>query len=144
MDKKISLGWVFASLFVLTSCFGPGSVTITIQPDGNQMSFLTKEFKVKAGQNVTLIMDNIATVPVMKHNVLILTDETKLEEVGKLALTSPGNIPEHPAILASTPMADAGTQTQVTFKAPTSPGRYIYICTYPGHYAMMQGVMIVE
>ena len=144
MFKKCYLGIGLFFLFLLTSCFGPGSVTVTIQPDGNQMAYLTKEFKVKAGQQVTLIMDNIATVPVMKHNVLILTDETKLDEVGRLAITAPGNIPQHPAILASTPMADAGAQTQVNFKAPTTPGKYVYICTYPGHYAMMQGVMIVE
>ncbi len=30
------------------------------------------------------------------------------------------------------------------FTAPTTPGRYEYICTFPGHWQLMRGVMTVE
>ena len=131
-------------LCVLSGCFGPKNITITIQPDGNSMAYQTKEFTVKADQEVILIMKNTATVEVMKHNVVILSDSTKVNEVGQKAMSAEGYIPNHPAIIAATPMADAGAQTQVTFKAPSKPGKYTYICTYPGHYMMMKGVMIVN
>ena len=87
-------------------------IRITIQPDGDKMLFKQKEFTVEAGQKVTIIMDNIATIKMMKHNVVILNDESKIQEVGMKALSAPGNIPEHPAIIAATPMADIG-QKQV-------------------------------
>ena len=28
--------------------------------------------------------------------------------------------------------------------APSAPGRYPYLCTFPGHWVIMNGVMIVE
>lgn len=133
-----------AVLALLVACGGPKTTTITIEPNGNQMAYMQTEFTVKAGQEVVLIMNNTATVPVMKHNIVILNDESKVQEVGTQALSAPNNLPDHPAIIAATPMADAGAQTQVKFTAPTQAGKYIYICTYPGHYAMMKGYMIVE
>ena len=132
------------TVFLFTACGGSNSVTITVQPDGNQMAYSTKEFRVKANQEVTLIMDNTATLEVMKHNVVILNDESKVNEVGLQSINAPGYLPDHPAIIAATPMADAGAQSQVTFTAPSEPGNYVYICTFPGHYSMMKGVMIVE
>ena len=144
-EYKMKILAILFLTFALISCGGaPKDITITIQPDGNQMAYLTKEFTVKAGQKVTLIMDNTATVPVMKHNVVILNDKSKVQEVGTLALSDPDYLPDHPAIIAATSMADAGAKSEVTFTAPSQPGSYIYICTYPGHYAMMQGTMVVE
>jgi azurin len=48
-------------------------------------------------------------------------------------------------VLAHTPvMVGAGETTEVTFKAPTAPGKYVYLCSFPGHYAMgMKGVLTV-
>ncbi len=130
-------------VFLLMGCAAPKSITITIQPDGNKMAYLTKEFRVSSGQEVTLVMNNTATSPAMKHNILILSDSKKVQEVGQLSMKEADYIPDHPAIIASTPMANPGEQTQVTFTAP-SKGEYTYICTFPGHYFMMQGTMIVE
>jgi uncharacterized cupredoxin-like copper-binding protein len=44
--------------------------------------------------------------------------------------------------LAHTPMAKPGESAEVTFNAP-DPGTYPYICTVPGHYMMMKGVLTV-
>ena len=131
------------SLFILVSC-GPGTVSITVYPKGNEMAYSTTEFTVKAGQKVTLVMNNTATMEAMKHNVVILNDESKAEEVGLAALTKSDYIPDHPAIIVATPMADAGQSTSVQFTAPSKPGKYLYICTYPGHYSMMRGTMVVQ
>ena len=30
------------------------------------------------------------------------------------------------------------------FVAPTEPGEYPYLCTYPGHWVIMRGVMVVR
>ena len=142
-EKLMRYLGILMVLFMLVGCGGSKDITVTIQPDGNKMAYATTEFKVKTGQNVTLIMDNTATIEVMKHNVVILNDPSKVNEIGQKAITAPGNLPKDPAIIAATPMADAGSKTEVTFVAP-KPGRYTFICTYPGHYAMMKGIMIVE
>jgi plastocyanin len=38
----------------------------------------------------------------------------------------------------------AGETSEVTFKAPATPGSYTYLCSFPGHYAMgMKGTLTV-
>ena len=139
----MKLMYLYVCILVLVGCSSPKPVTVTILPDGNKMAYLTKEFRVKPGQEVTVIMNNTATSPAMKHNVLILNDSSKVKEVGQLSMSEPDYIPDHPSIIAATPMADPGVKTEVTFVAPKK-GEYTYICTFPGHYFMMQGTMIVE
>ena len=53
------------------------------------------------------------------------------------------HLPNDPAILAHTPMSTPGKTLRDTFMAPSEPGAYRYICTYPGHDVMMQGTMTV-
>ncbi len=118
--------------------------TITIKSEGNMMAFDVKEFTVKAGKKITVVMDNTSTIPVMKHNIVFLNDESKVTEVGTMAMSAPNYLPNHPAIIAATPLAGAGEKTKIKFKAPKVKGRYIYICTFPGHYNVMKGYMIVN
>jgi azurin len=48
-------------------------------------------------------------------------------------------------ILAYTPLAGGGDTVEVTFAAPTKPGSYTYLCTFPGHFAMgMKGTLVVK
>jgi len=108
------------------------------------MKYNITQFEVKAGQEVTLIMNNTATSPVMKHNIVVLASDKHITEIGIAAITAPNNIPEHKDILAYTPIADIGESQKVTFMAPEKKGKYPYLCTYPGHYVLMRGVMIVK
>lgn len=121
---------------------------VTIQPVGNQMRFQQEEFTVSPGQTVRITMDNIADSPAMVHNVLVIdsNDDDVVSEVNQAAqrVGADGDyIPDHEAVIASTPQADPGEVTEVEFTAPEEPGDYRYICTYPGHFATMQGVMTV-
>ncbi|MEL7362531.1 MAG: plastocyanin/azurin family copper-binding protein [Bacteroidota bacterium] len=120
---------------------------IVIQPVGNEMRYAQTEFTVDAGQEVTVVFENTATSPAMQHNVLILNSDNDedVERVGIAGMTAGDNgyVPDDPAVFAYTPMSQPGQTVQVTFTAPTEPGRYRYICTFPGHYSIMQGVMIV-
>ena len=45
-------------------------------------------------------------------------------------------------VLAFTPLAAPKQAAEVTFTAP-APGKYPYICTFPGHYLLMKGVLTV-
>ena len=41
-------------------------------------------------------------------------------------------------------MLDPGKKTIVYFNAPKEPGRYTYLCTFPGHSQLMRGVLVVD
>jgi azurin len=121
---------------------------VLIQPVGNEMKFDKTSFTVEAGQEVTIVFENTATSPAMQHNVLVLNadDDETVNRVGQAAIAAgEANeyVPEDDAILAHTALAQPGETVRVTFTAPSQPGTYRYICTFPGHYMMMQGIMTV-
>ena len=122
---------------------------VLIQPVGNEMKFDKTSFTVEAGQEVTIVFENTATSPAMQHNVLVLNadDDETVNRVGQAAMAAgeaSEYVPEDDAILAHTALAQPGETVRVTFTAPSQPGTYRYICTFPGHYMMMQGTMTVE
>jgi azurin len=53
-------------------------------------------------------------------------------------------VPESPDILCHTRILDPQKTTTIHFAAPAQPGRYPYLCTFPGHWMVMRGVLIVE
>ena len=53
-------------------------------------------------------------------------------------------VPEISEVLWATPLVNGGKSVEITFTAPEKPGRYPFICTFPGHWRIMRGVMVVE
>jgi azurin len=127
-----------------------GSQTVTLHPQGNQMKYKETEFTVPADTEIKLVFENTATSPSMQHNVLLLNEapsQSIFKEVGQAGVKAGANegyVPDHEAVLAATPLSKPGETVSVTFTTPSEPGKYGYVCTYPGHWAMMQGTMIVE
>lgn len=123
--------------------------TVTLQPQGNQMKYKQTEFTVSPGETVRLVFENVATSPSMVHNVVFIhsTEDEVFERVGE-AGTRAGStndyIPDDDAIIAHTPVAQPGETVEVTFTVPEETGDYGYVCTYPGHWATMQGTMKVR
>lgn len=123
--------------------------TITIQPQGNQMKYKQTEFTVAPGQTIKIVFENQATSPSMEHNVVVLnsTEDEVFERVGEGGMSAGSTndyVPEDDAIIAYTPMSKPGETVEVTFTVPEEPGEYGYVCTFPGHWATMQGTMYVE
>ena len=126
---------------------------VVLHPDtANPLSYdpSSKAFTVKAGQKVKLTMENKSVIP-QPHNLLVLKPGT-IQKVGALAnamLTDPNAmakdyIPESADILYHTKLVQPGTAQTLEFTAPSEPGDYPYICTFPGHWLLMQGKMTVE
>jgi azurin len=46
-------------------------------------------------------------------------------------------------VLFATPLVNAGKTFRLDFKAPDTPGEYPFICTFPGHWRIMKGVIKV-
>ncbi|MFB6247009.1 MAG: plastocyanin/azurin family copper-binding protein [Salinibacter sp.] len=123
--------------------------TITLQPKGNQMKYKQAEFAVAPGQTIKLVFENTATSPSMQHNVVVLNSTKdavfrRVGEAGMQAGSANDYVPEDDAIIAHTPIAPPGETVSVTFTVPEQTGDYGYVCTFPGHWATMQGTMHVE
>lgn len=120
---------------------------IRIQTVPNRMQYAPRQFAVKAGQHVKLTFSNPDQ---MLHN-FVLVDRGADEEVGTLAekfATQPdaqakAYVPESKKILQATGLVLPEGKAVLEFDAPKTPGEYPYICTFPGHWRVMRGVMVV-
>ena len=113
------------------------------------MKFDVELLMVRAGQPVMLLYRN-AKCP-LQHN-FILVKPGALAEFGILAdrmLTDPQAMMKHylPAsvdILAqSTKLIGLGESDLIEFTAPALPGDYPFLCTFPGHWRLMHGILRV-
>ena len=120
---------------------------INIETIKNEMKYDLTEFTVKAGKPVELVLNNN---DFMQHNLVIVDKGTK-EKVGaaadRMAMDSNGAkqnfVPQIDEVLFATAMVNPDDKTTLRFTAPTEPGEYPFICTFPGHWQIMQGVMKV-
>lgn len=128
---------------------------VVLNPKGNQMKFKQETFTVKPGQKIKLVFHNTADAKAMKHNVIVVSKAEgkggkkaakRIADKGMKAGKKNDFEPkEDKALMASTGIVEpGGNRATITFTAPEKPGKYPYICTYPGHFPMMQGDMIVE
>jgi putative membrane-bound dehydrogenase-like protein len=113
----------------------------------HQMKFDKSELRVAPGQLVELVFTNS---DVMQHN-FILGAPGSLPQIGSAAdalLTGPNAaaqqfVPSTPHVLFATTLIDPGQTLTVQFRAPAQAGRYPYVCTFPGHWRVMNGVLSV-
>ncbi len=121
-----------------TVTVSPGD-TLDIKSFGADFSYDITRINAKAGSELTLRYINSSDMP---HNIILVGSEADIQIVGIAALQAFQNdyIPmnEENRMLAWTELARPGETVKVTFTIP-EPGVYPYICTYPGHFTMMQG-----
>jgi azurin len=111
------------------------------------MKFDKSTFTVKAGQKVVL---NLSNPDFMQHNLLIIKPGT-LDKVGNAAdvLARDPNgadkqyVPKMPEVLFATKLLNPEDKVTLRFTAPSTPGDYPFVCTFPGHWRIMNGVMKV-
>ena len=129
---------------------GAAVAEVLIKPDSvNPLAYDTKEFTVKAGQTVRLTFNNTHPAVPQPHNIVIgaAGSKDKLLSLSMQMATSPdgmakGFIPDAPEVLFHTKLLQPNTTETLEFTAPAM-GEYPYICTFPGHGAIMNGVMKV-
>lgn len=154
--KRVSIIFVFAAL--LAACGTKNTTTdkaaeaksyeFTINAVGNtmaDMTYDTREIKVVAGSKVTLNLVNQGTDGAMLHNLVIVKQGTEKEVAMEGLNYKETNYfnPQNTNIIAGTAIANPGATVKLEFTAPEA-GTYTYICTYPGHWMKMQGVLLVE
>lgn len=126
----------------------PATVS-SVEITGNDaLQFSTKAFTVKAGDSVTVTLQNVGTQPkdVMGHNWVLLQAGSVVATFGSAAMTAKDTdyIPAGDAsVLAHTKLLGPGETDTITFVAPAAAGDYPFLCSFPGHFGTMQGVMTV-
>jgi azurin len=109
------------------------------------LKFDKETLQVKAGSKVKLVFNNQDD---MTHN-LVITSPGAVDAVGmaalKLGLKGPElhYVPDSPQVLFHTQLLQPESSETIYFMAPSTPGTYHYVCTYPGHAQAMRGVLRV-
>lgn len=124
-----------------------------IELTGNdQMQFSAKTLEVTAGDKVALTFKHIGMLPkaAMGHNFVLLTADTKVQDFAMKAMQAvateyiPVDEESKKRVITHTKLLGGGETEILTFTAPAEPGAYPYVCTFPGHFALMQGVLTVK
>ena len=113
----------------------------------DQMLFDKDRIVVEARKPVQVVFENNDLMP---HN-FVVAQPGALEEVGLLGestATQPGAldrnyVPNTPKILQATRLLQPRESQKLDFIAPSEPGVYPYVCTYPGHWRRMFGALYV-
>ena len=85
----------------------------------------------------------------MEHN-FVLTSGKLGDKVGQaagelgLSGAASAYIPDMPEVLFHTLLVAPETEETIYFTAPTRAGTYEYVCTVPGHYTVMRGILVVK
>jgi azurin len=111
------------------------------------MVFDLNWFAVQAGKPVQIVLGNPDAMP---HN-LVIGQPGSLEEIGTKAAAMPmptdpeikAFVPDTPLVLYATRLLNGGETDRLNFTAPAKPGEYVFVCTFPGHWVRMYGVMLV-
>jgi azurin len=147
---------ILASILFLNAAFfatAEKKADHEITISGNDtMQFDVKNFDVIAGNKVKIIFKNAGKLPkiAMGHNLVLLKKGVSAIAFGQKALGAGANavnpLPDSlkADVIANTKLLGPGEEEIVTFTAPKEKGAYEYVCTFPGHFAMMRGTMTVK
>ncbi|HET6250226.1 MAG TPA: plastocyanin/azurin family copper-binding protein [Tepidisphaeraceae bacterium] len=113
-----------------------------------QMRYDTTRLVVEAGKPFEIILENGDMMP---HNLAVVKPGTRAAVAAKSATMKPDDLdnqgrafmPRTSDILAATKLVDPGQRATLKLTAPTQEGDYEYFCTYPGHWEIMWGRLIV-
>jgi azurin len=112
------------------------------------LQYVQKQLIAKAGEKLTIVFKNPDVVP---HNWL-LAKPGSLQRLGdkvNLMITDPKGlakhyVPDSDDVIAYTDMTNPKESFTIHITAPNEKGDYPYLCTFPGHWMVMNGVLKVE
>ena len=124
-----------------------GVQVVPIAAVPEQMLFDVKWFTVQMAKPVQIVLTNPDAMP---HN-LVVGAPGSVQEIGTAAAAMPppsnlrgrAYVPNSPLVLHATRLLSAGETDRLNFTAPAKPGEYVFVCTFPGHWIRMYGVMLV-
>ena len=112
-----------------------------------RMAYDKEVLVLRAGKPVEFIFENNDLMP---HN-FVIAQPGSLEELGLLAEATAQQpdaakrhfVPKSDQVLLASELLQPRQSQKLSFTAPTAPGVYPYVCTYPGHWRRMFGALYV-
>ncbi len=112
------------------------------------LQYEPRQIRVPPGRRVGITFRN--TDPSMPHNFVVVQKD-RLQAIGEAAMllaTDPRAIathyvPDDPGVICLSPILNPDDQYTVYFDSPEEQGAYPFVCTFPGHWKVMQGVLHV-
>ena len=127
-----------------------GRRSIKIGAD-DAMKFSVQRIEAKPGERLQVVLtaQGAMSKSEMAHNWVLLDSGAKVDGfiMAAAMARSTEYIPasKQAQILAATALVGAGETASIDFQAPDEPGEYVFVCTFPGHYAGgMKGVLVVR
>lgn len=126
-------------------------ITVGDTTGSNNDLLLLETIEVEPGEEIRIRLTTRSTLPAtaMAHNWILMVQEADATAYVRQAIQArdqdymPAELSDQ--VLEYTGLAAGGETTEVTFTAPTEPGKYEYICSFPGHYAAgMKGFLVVQ
>ncbi len=131
------------------STAAPTEENVLVIEGNDQMQFSVNELKAVSGKPIKLTLKHVGKIPkeAMGHNLVILQEGTDTAAFALKANDAKATdyIPESEkaTIIAHTKLLGGGEEDTIEFTIDKK-GSYPFICSFPGHVAMMKGILIVE
>ena len=126
---------------------GQDDNSIRISAVPNQLAFSPAEIRLKAGKKISLTFDN----PDLQIHNLVITKPGSGEAVGQLADAMAQDpdafqrqfVPDSNEVIWHSPLINGKSTFEGEFNVPKEPGKYPFICSFPGHWRAMKGFITV-
>ena len=110
------------------------------------LQFEPRRIRMRAGRRaaITLINKDVE----MPHN-LVLVQPGRIEAIGSASMLQAADpsavarhyVPDDAGVMAMSPLIQPGEQYAIYFNTPKQPGEYPILCTFPGHWVIMRGIL---
>ena len=159
--KSIIIAGASAFLLLFASCNNSdqsAAAADTVGDDGirtiaitgnDQLQFNINEITAEAGEKLRIELTNIGRMPKqsMGHNWVLLKKMPE-DEANAFAMAAATKPPEYlpddqSVVLFHTKMLGPGETDTIEIVVPDEAGDYPYLCTFPGHFAIMRGILTV-
>ena len=111
------------------------------------MRFDKNMLVVQSGQKITLTLNHTGKMDksIMGHNFVLLKKDVDVIAFAEKAVLAKNNeyIPEGDEVIVYTKLLGGGESDTITFDAPEK-GYYTFLCTFPGHWGLMKGKLVVK
>ena len=143
---------LFLALATLITPLKAATPPIKIEITANdQMRYSTRKIEGKVGVPMEITLKHIGKIPKasMSHNLVILKPGSMKAMISAKCVQAKDNnyiatdAESKAAIIAYSPQLGPGESHVVKF-TPTAAGDYPYMCTYPGHFSEMHGIITVK
>lgn len=123
--------------------------SIVVSAVREQLRYDTKRLVVEVGKPFQVTLKNPDAMP---HNIVFVLPNTMKAVAESVQTQAPDQLDSQgrsyvpvndPRVLGASRMVEAGQEDVLEMTAPAKEGVYEFVCTFPGHWSVMNGKLVV-